>query len=238
MQQVKVKDIRHIHSKPDAPKKWHLVALVDAEDQEYTTFDLAVVDVGIGGVIEFDVEMKRGKANIAEGWKIISKGTPEGEAAPAPEPKTNGKPDMSKDDWAEKDRLERLSIEQMSAWRGIVELAAKPDIKLPPDMITEFFDVLKNGLAWANNRLTTTTPAKTTTKTEKTVTKKETEADKDFDELSSGSEFKNAAEFAARVKKDLGIYPSGICKKMGVDKIEEIADYQAAYELLKEDTDK
>ena len=62
MQQVKVKDIRHIHSKPDAPKKWHLVALVDAEDQEYTTFDLAVVDVGIGGVIEFDVEMKRGKA--------------------------------------------------------------------------------------------------------------------------------------------------------------------------------
>ncbi len=213
MQQVKVKDIRHIHSKPDAPKKWHLVALVDAEDQEYTTFDLAVVDVGIGGVIEFDVEMKRGKANIAEGWKIISKGTPEGEAAPAPEPKTNGKPDMSKDDWAEKDRLERWSRECNTCFMGIMELAGRTDLKLPADRIVDFDVVLGKALTWAENHLTTLAPWTGTTTTQKPATKTEkTTADKDFDELTSGSEFKNVGEFLTRVTKELGITSTAICE--------------------------
>lgn len=72
--QITVEEIRRVKSKPDAEKKWELVALV-AKGQEFTTFDLAVAKVGIGGVIEFDMELTdSGKMNIKKGWKIISKG--------------------------------------------------------------------------------------------------------------------------------------------------------------------
>ena len=84
MQQIMVEEIRVVKSKPDAEKKWELVALV-ADGTEFTSFDTAIKEVGIGGVLEFEPVFKDGKINIKKGWTIISKGQ-----APAPSSKFNG----------------------------------------------------------------------------------------------------------------------------------------------------
>ncbi len=232
--QITVKDIRHIHSKPDAAKKWHLVGLVDAEDQEYTTFDLAVADVGIGGVIEFNVEMKKGKANIAEGWKIVSKGTPEGEAPPGPGPgKPNGKPDMSKDDWVLKDRLELWSREANACYMGLPELLKVDHEFIDGGKQKEAYDA---ALEWANAHFTTKAPAPIAKATTETKAEKPATLDKDWEKLASGSEtpeFKNPGDFLTRATKEFGMTALGICIGLGVKEIAEVTDFTAAWAKLK-----
>ena len=105
MQQITVEEIRVIKSKPDADKKWELVALV-ADGTEFTTFDLAIKEVGIGGVVEFEPAFKDGKINIKKGWKIISKGQ-----APAPVSHSNGGDSLEKSKSIERQVSAKLALE-------------------------------------------------------------------------------------------------------------------------------
>ena len=236
--EITVKSVKVLKTGENKYGPWSLYKIEAADGKIYTTLADGADKLTPGTVFEpAEVMLGEEKDGVQEfkfkKFTLVTAGSP------VPEPKTNGKPDMSKDDWAEKDRLERWSRECDTCFMGIIQLVTSENYKEAPknDVRDEVNEVLEAALKWALEHFTgQPAPAKT----EKPVARKPavTTSEKDFDELMSGSEFKNAAEFAARVKKDLGIYPSGICKKMGVDKIEEIADYQAAYELLKEDTDK
>ena len=159
MQRITVEEIRVVKSKPDAAKKWELVALV-SEGTEFTSFDLAIKEVGIGGVIEFEPAFKDGKINISKGWKIISKGTAPVVASPsAPAPAINGT-QTSPEEWKEKQRIERASFEGQTAFKGIIELAATDHFQLlrqRNDVFKEKLDfVLDMALDWAEKRLAPT----------------------------------------------------------------------------------
>ena len=235
MQTVKVKDIKvktgTVASGKNEGNPWELIIIIGEDGSEFTTFDTAIKEVGIGGTLELEAVIKKGKANITK-FTIIQKGS----AAPAPGP--NGKPDMSKEDWSEKDRLERWSRECNTCFMGIMGAADKG---LGGAYSENFGEVFEAALAWALKHFNGT-PAPAPRYKEKdgviTAEKPATTADADFDKLVSGSEFKNVGEFLTRVTKELGITSTAICEQLGVKDVKEIADYKAAYELLKENADK
>ena len=226
MQQVKVKDIKsktgEVKTGARAGQPYELVIIIGEDGSEFTTFDTAIKEVGIGGTLELDAVIKNNKTNITK-FTIIEKGS----AAPAPGPKTNGKPDMSKDDWAEKDRLERWSRECNTCFMGIPDL-----LKVEPTERIRESEVYNAALDWAMAHFNGQPAPKAKTEKPKTT------ADKDFPELFPETTFKNVGEFLTRVTKELGITSTAICEKLGVKDVKEIADYQAAYELLKENPDK
>lgn len=110
--EITIKDIKVkegiTKSGPNAGKPWKLIILIGQDGTEFTTFDASAQEVGIGGIIELEPIIKAGKINFTE-FKIIQKGQPPVVAS------SNGKPDMSKDDWAEKDRITRRSIERQKS---------------------------------------------------------------------------------------------------------------------------
>ena len=121
MQRITVEEIRVVTSKPGAEKKWELVALV-ADGTEFTTFDLAIKEVGIGGVVEFEPVFKDGKINIKKGWTIISKGQ-----APAPSSTFNGGDSLEK----------RKSIEDQTRAQRITELWIAGMIARDDNLVTK-----------------------------------------------------------------------------------------------------
>ncbi len=128
MQTITVKDIRVktgiTKSGQNEGKPWELVIIIGQDGSEFTTFDTAVKDVGIGGVLEAEVEVKNGKTNI-KSFRILTKGTASAPVAAGPAPQANGFPDMSKEDWAEKQRIERASFEAQTAFKGLMEVAGQ-----------------------------------------------------------------------------------------------------------------
>lgn len=92
------------------------------------------------------------------GWCNMPEGQepePE-ETAPAP----NGKPDMSKEDWAEKDRQERWSRECNTCFMGIMELAkAYVEKDVASADIPIFQPVYDAALDWALDHFQTDKPA-------------------------------------------------------------------------------
>lgn len=125
MQKVTVSDIK-IKEGMKGDRAWKLIIITGEDGSEFTTFDPKAAEVGVGGVIELEPVAKAGKINFTE-FKILQKGPPSGGGSES----RNG---MTPELWAEKDRLERHSMESMSAFRGILELAA-----------TEQFNKLRSG---------------------------------------------------------------------------------------------
>lgn len=233
--QITVKESKKLKEGENKYGPWALYKIEATDGKIYTTLTEGADKLTPGAIFEpAAVEIDENNEGAFKFKKFIM--------VTAPAPKPNGKPDMSKDDWAEKDRLERWSRECNTCFMGIMEVAAA-NIKQGTVNFTctQFGEVYDAALDWAlkhfNGTPKTAAPTREELKKAIEKTEKQTTADDDFEALESGSEFKNAAEFAARVKKDLGIYPSGICEKLGVKDVKEIADYQAAYELLKENAD-
>ena len=228
--EITVKSVKVLKTGENKYGPWALYKIEAADGKIYTTLADGADKLTPGTVFEpAEVMLGEEKDGVQEfkfkKFTLVTAGS-------APGPKTNGKPDMSKDDWAEKDRLERDARAANTCFMGIIQLATSQT----PNIEKIHWDKL-NGLIllafnYAERNLAVRLAPSVKTEKPKTT------ADKDFDELTSGSEFKNVGEFLTRVTKELGITSTAICEKLGVKDVKEIADYKAAYELLKEDTDK
>ncbi len=216
--EITVKSVKVLKTGENKNGSWSLIGVTSDDGTNYATFHKSAANLNPGAVIEIgQPDIKEGKCSFKE-YTVISEGT----AA-----KPNGKPDMSKDDWAEKDRLERWSRECNTCFMGIPELLKLETVKGDKASL-----VYNAALDWALKHFNGT-PAPVTKKE-----KPKTTADEDFEKLTSGSEFKNVGEFLTRISKEIGITSTAICEKLGGKDAMKIADYQAVYELLKENPDK
>lgn len=167
-----------------------------------------------------------------------------GSAPPAPGAPTNGKSSMTTEQWADKDRQDRLSIEQMSAWRGIVDLVqGECKILTPGDHTTMIDTALTAGLAWAIKRLGDMLPAPVQAKSKEDPDWEQIKREgKPAIDQSSDSKmpkgFKNAGEFMKACNENLGLSASEVCIRRSVSGADQIPDLMKAYIELAEDVAK
>ena len=145
----------------EGKKTFYRVKLQDGA--EMSTFDSKIKQAESGDGLEFDVTISGKYINLKDGF-IITK------SASSVAPHTvsgrgNGYPDMSKEDWAEKQRVERDSIEAQVAVKcifGISENLNTMGIK-PSD---DFKRVFEKAFTWCEARLDTAmkVPAKASAK--------------------------------------------------------------------------
>ena len=117
--QITVKSVKVLKTGENKNGSWSLIGVTSDDGTNYATFHKSAANLNPGAVIEIgQPDIKEGKCSFKE-YTVISEGTP------APHP--NGKPDMSKDDWAEKDRLERDARAANTCFMGIIQLASSPN---------------------------------------------------------------------------------------------------------------
>ena len=151
--QITIKSLRVIkegfQKDGTTPYKWVSVTADDgsAKGTEYTTFDSGVLKLGPGSVIDIgEVEIKEGKLKFKKVVNVISE-TAAAVTPPAPGPSSNGFPDMSKGDWAEKQRIEHASFEAQTAFKGAIELLSTRG------MCEEGKELIAAALAWGIKKL-------------------------------------------------------------------------------------
>lgn len=185
---------------------WELIIITGDDGSEFTTFDAAAKDVGIGGIIELEPVIKAGKTNFTK-FNIIKKG-----AAPVASVPGDG-------DTPEK----RLSIESQSRAERITELWIAA--KIPDD------DPLVTKLRSWLDKLETQEPAKapgsSTAKSERTRTVAPPAEGEAWPPL------KNRGELYTRASK-FGLSPRDVLAAVKevnpeITKEEEITDYDAAW---------
>lgn len=191
--QITVKDIKvkegTTKSGPNEGKPWKLIILIGQDGTEFTTFDASAQEVGVGGVIELEPIIKAGKINFTD-FKIIQKGSFQ--------PSPNGQPDMSKEDWAEKDRLERWSRECNTCFMGIMNVASacvKEQVIM--EKTGKFAEAYDAALDYALNHFNGKPVSKSTQKPAPEATKSKSEAlDPDLNSIT----FANAGELKTTCK--------------------------------------
>ena len=127
--QITVKDVKVkegiTKSGKNEGKPWKLVILEGIDGKEYTTFDSGAAFLQPGAIIKIDQITLKTKDNGDESrtfkeFAIVSAPT----LGPAP---TNGDKGMTPEAWAEKDRLERRSIEAQVCLKCACEIAKEGD---------------------------------------------------------------------------------------------------------------
>uniref|UniRef100_A0A6M3IVD3 Uncharacterized protein n=1 Tax=viral metagenome TaxID=1070528 RepID=A0A6M3IVD3_9ZZZZ len=191
--QITVKSAKVLKSGTSKSGEWELIGLTSEDGTNYTTFHKNAKNLTAGTIIDIgEPEIKEGKISFKE-YKVVSE---------APAPAGNGKSDshqgMTPADWAEKDRVQRLSIESQVAFKGIMEAFSAGQLK--PDS-----QYVKTALDWAMAHFKT---SQSTTKPLPAVTK--SKSDK-VDADSSSLVFNNAGELKTACNKVL---------KMSVKQIE------------------
>ncbi|MDD5338446.1 MAG: hypothetical protein PHG35_03420 [Dehalococcoidales bacterium] len=182
--EIKVKSthvIKDGNRKDGTPYKWVSVMADDGSEKgtEYTTFDSSVLKLGPGSVIEINPDTKEGKLSFKKVVKVVSEIPVQQAPAPAASVVTP-KNDMSKEDWAERDRIERASIEVQVAYKGVVDLIKEPNAW----KVRGFESLVRKSFDWALEKLggaVASTPASE-------PAKPKSNADADFDKLQSGSQ--------------------------------------------------
>ena len=138
--QITVKSAKVLKRGENDYGSWTLVKVVTDKDVEYTTLAKEAEGISAGMVLNIDklsIDEKDGKEKRSfKEFEIVSTS-----AAPAPPP--NGKLDMSKDDWAEKDRVTRKSIEDQTRAKIIAELvtADKADEQLTGKLLDYLYQL-------------------------------------------------------------------------------------------------
>lgn len=113
--QITVKSTKVAKTGTNKAGPWELIVVTPEDGTDYTTFHKGAKNLTAGSLIDIgEPIIKEGKISFKE-YTIIS-------AAALP-PGGNGRSGMTPEMWAEKDRLERNSMESMSAFRGIMDLA-------------------------------------------------------------------------------------------------------------------
>jgi len=117
MQKITIAEIK-TKMGTNAKGDWTLVIIKDDKGAEYTSFDKTLIPLTQGSIIEVETEItaKDGKTKVnITAWKLIeSKPAPVSPVIPAPVITT-------KEDWAEKDRITRISIERQVSLKCSVE---------------------------------------------------------------------------------------------------------------------
>jgi len=112
--QITVKEAKLLKSGSNNKGEWKLFKVVASDGVEYTTFDTKAGHLAQGAVIEIgDITLKDGDKRSFKELTIIS----EGATKPAP----NGSA-LTNEQWAEKQRIERDSIEAQVAVKSILSL--------------------------------------------------------------------------------------------------------------------
>lgn len=150
------KVLKEGNRKDGTPYKW-IAVVAEATGIEYTTFDKKA-HIGAGAVLEIgEPDVKEGKHSFKD--CTIVKEAPA--LATVSSTNVNGRPGMTPEMWAEKDRLERWSRECNTCFMGVVELCKNlphPDPKTMPR--NRLHDVLDAALDWAMDHFKTTSAPK------------------------------------------------------------------------------
>lgn len=113
MQRGIIKEVREIAS--EGKKSFYEVILQDSS--KMTTFDSKIKQADSGDTLDFEVSVAGKYINLKDGWKLTKQTSSSEEGKPS----GNGY-QMSKGEWAEKQRIERESIENQVRAKLIVEL--------------------------------------------------------------------------------------------------------------------
>lgn len=138
MQKITIADIS-IKTGTNDKGGWTNTTLIDESGGRFSSFDTKLSHLTKGAVIEAEITVKGKFNNIGE-WKLISEGAP---AAAS----TTTAPQMSKEDWAKKDAIERISFEAQTAVKAVMALAEKGF----NDEGTK--KVVAKALKWCENRI-------------------------------------------------------------------------------------
>ena len=232
--EIKIKEAKVLKEGDSAKGHWKLVKVVTDSDVEYTTFHAGAANLAPGTVIKIDkvkLEEKNGKEQRSFGeYEIVSS------PVSSPAPVNGGRKGMTPEAWAEKDRLERWSIESQVAYKGIIEL--RKEVYLGTEMrtregnvvpIDEKFKLAFNAaLDWAMTHLQATNPpSQSTTKMPPECTEsKSTPAKSETKPV-----FKNGADLVNYAIKQ-GIKWDDIQEKLSISKPPEITDLDGSYKIL------
>lgn len=183
---------------------WELIIIIGDDGSEFTTFDKAAKEVGIGGIMELEPVIKAGKTNFTK-FTIKKKGQ-----APA----------RSATNISEETPVKRQSIEDQNRAGHITNLwiAGK---------ITDDDSLVKKLRTWLEK--IGTLVAEKTAESAETKTKKK-DARQPLAEGNGVPPLKNIGELFARAAK-FGLSTRDVCEAAGVGKREEITDFDAAWVL-------
>ena len=159
MQKGIIKEVREIAK--EGKKTFCEVILQDGA--KMSTFDTKIKQAESGDELEFDVALSGTYVNLKDGWKLTKKTSSAGESHTG----GNGY-QMSKEEWAAKQRIERESIEAQVAVKSILLLAASGYVNERLQKSCE------RALDWCDSRLDITL-AKPVKKSMPTLTKSKTE---------------------------------------------------------------
>ena len=231
MQPVRV---ANIHSKTGVTqsgknqgKPWELVIVTGDDGSEFTTFDLAIKEVGIGALIDIDVEIKNGKTNI-KNFILKEKGTEKPAAGP-----TAGTPFNGGDS-----PVKRKSIEDQNRSERITELwiAGKiPDDDALVTKLRKWLEELGQPLAQSSTVANEAAALAESARVASARTNEEA-----FTQIGSNGtpELKNAGDLMTEANKRWGMTASSALGILGVKTGEEITDYKAAWATLEAEFNK
>lgn len=179
--QIKIKESKVVKTGTNKSGDWELIRVTSEDNTEYTTFDKKS-KLPSGSVIDFEpVIGEKGKLSFKE-CAVVS----EGQVAISLN-------DMTPDMWADKQRIERTSIEAQVAYKGIVELMVAQILK-PTE------GAGKRAIDWAISKLGHEVIPKT--KTPDTA-----QAEKDADELwpkAAEAEKEQSGDLFAWIAENMG----------------------------------
>jgi hypothetical protein len=206
MQKIIIKEISFKTGTNDKGE-WKLTQITGADGAKFASFDHHASELKAGDTIEAEIEIK-GKNNNIKSFKVIENTAPIATLKHVEDK-------MSPSQWAEKDRIERASIEAQTAFKGIIELATyRADLKFNgPD---KFSEVLNRALDWAMEKLggkpvTAPTPQKEAVKQPDTVKTTEDKPARNPDSLKTITDMQKA------IHTDFGLQPADILKELNLN---------------------
>lgn len=180
---------------------WELIIIIGDDGSEFTTFDKAAKEVGIGGIIELEPVIKAGKTNFTK-FTIKKKGQ-----APVPSVTTS----------SEETPVKRQSIEDQNRAGHITNLWIAGKIKDDDSLVKKLRTWLdKIGTPVAEKKVDAAPE-----KDEKKTTKPPPEGN-------GAPPLKNVGELFARAAK-YGISTRDVCEAVGVGKRDDITDLDVAW---------
>ncbi len=247
--QITVKTQRKLKEGTNQHGAWSLYKIEATDGKIYTTLAEGADALTPGAVFEpADVILGEERQGVQEyKFKKFTLVTAGGPGPGASLEKPNGKPDMSKADWAEKDRLELWSREANACFMGLPALIEKRPLPPTPggpesERDKKITEVWTSAMDYALRHFAKAPVARVA---ENAEIERSTTADKDFEKLVSEADtpppstntgglptFKNAGEFLTRATKELGMATLGICIGVGVNDVSEIKDFTKAWGIL------
>lgn len=209
----------------EGKKTFYRVKLQDGA--EMSTFDSKIKQAESGDGLEFDVTISGKYINLKDGF-IITKSASIVDQHTA-HSKENGYPDMSKEEWAEKQKIERDSIEAQVAVKcvfGLREYLINANV----DPAEDFAKVFNKAMVWCEARIDASmkAPVKASAKAiPKAISTPINPEDVEFD----GSPVQSLGDLWTRCK-NYNISKSDGLQLLGIGSQEEVIDLDEAWRAI------